>query len=62
MNMSHVVLELVSIEEMELVLLDVKTTFLDGDLQDDIYMQQVTRFLVCGKNTWYVSLRILYMP
>ena len=34
------VLALATKEDMELVQMDVKTTFLHGDLHEDIYMQQ----------------------
>ena len=34
------VLVLVAIEDMELVQMDVKTTFLHGDLEEDVYMAQ----------------------
>ena len=40
MNTLHIVLGLVAIEDMELVQMDVKTTFLHGDLEEDVYMAQ----------------------
>ena len=43
------VLALVVKEEMDLVQLDVKTTFLHGDLHDEIYMQQPEGFIEKGK-------------
>ncbi|MCO5595305.1 hypothetical protein L7F22_049346 [Adiantum nelumboides] len=43
------VLALVAKVDMELVHMDVKTTFLHGDLHEDIYMQQPEGFGVKGK-------------
>ena len=42
-------LALVAKEDMDLVQLDVKTTFLHGDLHDEIYMQQPEGFIEKGK-------------
>ncbi|MCO5551262.1 hypothetical protein L7F22_004761 [Adiantum nelumboides] len=39
------VLGLVAIEDMELVQMDVKTAFLHGDLDDDVYMHQPKGFI-----------------
>ncbi|MCO5598384.1 hypothetical protein L7F22_052479 [Adiantum nelumboides] len=35
----------VTIEDMELVQMDVKTAFLHGDLDEDVYMQQLEEFI-----------------
>ncbi|MCO5608258.1 hypothetical protein L7F22_062464 [Adiantum nelumboides] len=43
------VLALAAKEDMELVQMDVKTSFLHGDLHEDIYMQQPEGFVVKGK-------------
>ena len=40
MTTLRTVLGLVTIEDMELVQMDVKTTFLHGDLEEDVYMAQ----------------------
>ena len=40
---------LVAIEDLELVEMDVKTAFLHGDLQEDVYMKQPEGFEVTGK-------------
>ena len=37
----HFLLGIVAIEDMELLQLDVKTTFGHGDLDEEIYMEQV---------------------
>ena len=48
------VLALVAKEDMDLVQLDVKTSFLHGDLHDEIYMQQPEGFI---EKSLFVSLR-----
>jgi hypothetical protein len=40
MNSIRTILNLVAVEYFHLEQLDVKTTFLHGDLEEDIYMQQ----------------------
>ena len=40
MTTLRIVLGLVAIEDMELVHMDVKMTFLHGDLEEDVYMAQ----------------------
>ena len=49
MNTLCIVLGLVAIEDLELVQMDVKTLFLHGDLQEDVYMKQFEGFEVAGK-------------
>ena len=49
MTTLRTVLALVAKEDMDLVQLDVKTTFLHGDLHDEIYMQQPEGFIEKGK-------------
>ncbi|MCO5561781.1 hypothetical protein L7F22_015405 [Adiantum nelumboides] len=39
MTILRTILGLVAIEDMELIQMDVKTTILDGDLDEDVYMQ-----------------------
>ena len=45
----HILLALVAEYELELAQLDVKTTFLHGDLEEEIYMIQPCGFRVAGK-------------
>ena len=40
------VLGLVVIEDMKLIQIDVKTTFLHGDLDEDVYMKQLESFVM----------------
>ena len=35
--------------------MDVKTTFLHGDLEEEIYMKQLEGFIVKGNNELYVN-------
>jgi hypothetical protein len=40
MNSTRTILSLVVVEDLHIEQLDVKTTFLHGDLEEEIYMQQ----------------------
>jgi hypothetical protein len=57
----YVLLALVAQFDLELVQLDVKTAFLHGDLEEDIYMTQPDGFKVAGKKILLCKLnRSLY--
>ena len=49
MTTLRTVLGLVAIEDLELVQMDMKTAFLHGDLQEDVYMKQPKGFEVASK-------------
>lgn len=49
MNSIRTILSLVAVEDLHLEQLDVKTTFLHGDLEEEIYMQQPEGYEVKGK-------------
>ena len=49
MTSIRTILSLVAIEYLHIEQLDVKTTFLHGDLEEDMYMQQPQGYEVKGK-------------
>jgi hypothetical protein len=51
------ILSLVVVEYLHLEQLDVKTTFLHGDLEEDIYMQQPQGYEVKGKDNLVCRLK-----
>ena len=57
MTTLRLMLGLVATENLELVQMDVKTSFLHGDLDEDIYMQQPEGFAVPGKEHLVCKLR-----
>ena len=52
----RILLALVAQYDLELVQLDVKTAFLHGDLEEEIYMTQPDGFKVVGKENWVCKL------
>ncbi|KAG8492016.1 hypothetical protein CXB51_015329 [Gossypium anomalum] len=48
----QILLALVAQYDLELVQLDVKTVFLHGNLEEEIYMTQLDGFKVAGKENW----------
>ena len=46
----RIILSLVAAEDLHLEQLDVKTTFLHGDLEEEIYMQQPQEYEIKGKD------------
>ena len=55
---NRLLLALVTQMNMELVQLDVKTVFLHGDLEEEIYMTQPEGFKVVGKEDMVCKLKI----
>ena len=49
MSTIRLVLGMVAVENLHLEQLDVKTTFLHGDLEEDLYMIQSDGFIVKGR-------------
>ena len=61
MNSIRTILSLVAAEDLHLEQLDVKTTFLHGDLEEEIYMEQPEGYEVKGKEKLVCRLKkILY--
>ena len=52
MNLVRTILSLVAVEDLHLEQLDVKTSFLHGDLEEDIYMKQPQGYEVKGKENF----------
>jgi len=50
-------LALIAQYELELDQLDVKTVFLNGDLEEQIYMSQLTGFKAAGKENMVCKLK-----
>ena len=53
----RLMLSLVVSEDLELEQLDVKTAFLNGTLDEEIYMEQPEGFVVRGKEDWVCRLK-----
>ena len=51
------ILGLVTAHDLELEKMDVKTTFLYGDLNEEIYMMQLEGFIKHGKENLYCKLK-----
>ena len=52
----RIFLALVAQLNMELVQMEVKTTFLHGDLEEEIYLTHLDGFKVAGKENWVCKL------
>ena len=56
-NSIRALLGIVSFHDYELEQLDVKTAFLHGELEEDIYMQQPKGFITLGKEDYVCLLK-----
>ena len=61
MSSIQVVLGLAAGINLEIEQLDVKTTFLHGDLDEEIYMEQLEGFTIKGKEHLVCQLKKAYM-
>ena len=57
MTSIRVILSMVAVEDLHLEQLDVKTTFLHGDLEEEMYMHQPEGFQVRGKEDMVCRLK-----
>ena len=57
MTTLRLLLGVMAAEDLELEQLDVKTAFLHGDLEEDIYMSQPTSFRVTGEKSHLIYRR-----
>jgi hypothetical protein len=63
MTSIRTILSLVAVEDLNLEQLDVKTSFLHGDFEEEIYMQQPQGYEVKGKKEFLCRLKkSLYGP
>ena len=57
MSSIRVVLSLVASLDLEIEQMDVKTAFLHGDLDKEIYMEQLEGFIIKGKEDYVCKLK-----
>ena len=57
----RVLMSLATTFDLEIEKMDVKTTFLHGDLEEEIYMKQPEGFTMKGKRSWSTGSRNLFM-
>ena len=57
----RIIMTLVAHFDLDLQQMDMKTTFLNGNLEEEVYMKQPKDFSLVVVSIWYASLRNSYM-
>ena len=55
LNSIRMVLAIAALRNLEIHQMDVKTTFLNGDLDEEIYMEQPKRFFLRDKKRKFIN-------
>jgi hypothetical protein len=53
----HLILAIAAMQDLEIVLLDAITAFLNGIVEDEIYIAQLERYVVVGRKTEFCRLK-----
>lgn len=52
----RIVLAIITLKNLDMIQLDIKTAFLYGDLQEEIYMKQLEGYVITGKEDYVCRL------